>query len=413
MRPGSVAGELLFALMCLVILLGGWIAAKCNSSIDRAAAIRSGAFTGFVSAVVNLLVVGALFGSDTTREVWVQLAIWIGGLFAGSVILGAIGGLLGATGPRWRERIPPLALFATITAVTIFLLLITGGLVTGLEAGLAVPDWPNSFGHNMLLYPLAEMKGGIYYEHAHRLYGMLVGLSAVTLQVLIFRFETRRTVRALAVVGFVMVCIQGLLGALRVTGHFTLSQDPSQMAPSVPLAVVHGVFGQLVFAVYCIIAVMCGARWRDAQPRSEIIGAKGRLLSQVLVLVLLVQLVSGALYRHYQIPVPDAAPAHPAWAMHMHVSWAVVAFFTTLWVGLRAMALAKSVKPLPQLGHGLLMLLGFQIAFGIGALVTVIIRKSATIPTWEILFTSAHQATGALLLATSAVIALWWRRGAA
>ena len=43
---------------------------------------------------------------------------------------------------------------------TVFILLVTGGLVTGLESGLAVPDWPNSFGHNMLLYPISEMKGG-------------------------------------------------------------------------------------------------------------------------------------------------------------------------------------------------------------------------------------------------------------
>lgn len=46
------------------------------------------------------------------------------------------------------------------------------------------------------------MKGGVYYEHAHRLYGMLVGLSAITLLVLVARFESGRLVRALAVIGF-------------------------------------------------------------------------------------------------------------------------------------------------------------------------------------------------------------------
>jgi cytochrome c oxidase assembly protein subunit 15 len=69
--------------------------------------------------------------------------------------------------------------------------LITGGLVTGLKAGLAVPDWPTSYGHNMLLYPLAEMSGGKYVEHAHRLYGMLVGVTAITVAVSLFFFDQR------------------------------------------------------------------------------------------------------------------------------------------------------------------------------------------------------------------------------
>lgn len=59
-----------------------------------------------------------------------------------------------------------------------------------------------------------------------------------------------------------MVCVQGLMGGLRVTGHITLSQDAVNLAPSVPLAVAHGVFGQMVFATFCLIAVLCGRRWK-------------------------------------------------------------------------------------------------------------------------------------------------------
>lgn len=413
MRPGVVAGEFLFALMCICVLVGGWIAARCNSQAGQGAGVRSGAFVGFVSACVNLLVVGALFGRDTQQDVWRQLAVWTGGLMGASLVLGAVGGAIGGRASRWRARMSPLSLFAMVTAVAIFLLLITGGLVTGLEAGLAVPDWPNSFGHNMLLFPLAEMKGGIYYEHAHRLYGMLVGVTALTMTCLVFRCERRWGVRALAVAGFLMVCGQGLLGALRVTGHFTLSQDAAEMTPSVPLAVVHGVFGQLVFATYCVLAVICSNSWRNAQVRPGLLSSRGRLLSQVLVGVLLLQLISGALYRHYQVPVANAPPVHPAWAMHMHLSWAVVAFVVTLWVGLRAMALGKETRPLWQLGHALLMLVGLQVAMGIGALVSVVTRVSDAIPIWEVVLTSLHQAIGALLLATGVMLALWWRCGRA
>ncbi|MFN9956993.1 MAG: COX15/CtaA family protein, partial [bacterium] len=104
-------------------------------------------------------------------------------------------------------------------------MIVLGGIVTGYEAGLAVPDWPNSFGHNMLLYPVSEMKGGIFYEHAHRLFGMLVGLSSFTLAALCWRHERRASIRWAASALLFMVCVQGLMGGLRVTGMFTLSQD--------------------------------------------------------------------------------------------------------------------------------------------------------------------------------------------
>jgi len=48
-------------------------------------------------------------------------------------------------------------------------LLFIGGLVTSKGAGLAVPDWPTTFGYNMFLYPWSKMVGNIFYEHSHRL----------------------------------------------------------------------------------------------------------------------------------------------------------------------------------------------------------------------------------------------------
>ncbi len=405
MSPGLVAGEALFALMVAAVLVGGFVAGKLSTAGGAGAGLK----VGLICATANLLIVGSLFGGDTERSVAQQLAIWVGGLYLGSTIVAAIGGVLGGRGSRWQLRTSAITVFAVSTCAAIFLLLVTGGLVTGLEAGLAVPDWPNSFGHNMLLYPLAEMKGGIYYEHAHRLYGMLVGLSSITLLVLAFVQGSSRAVRTLAVVGFLMVVMQGILGGLRVTGHLTMSESAADMKPSVPLAVVHGVFGQLVFAVYCLIATMSSQRWLDSSS-TKAESSKGRFASGLLVAILFVQLVTGALYRHYQIPVADAAPKHPAWAMHSHITWALVAFIATLLVGLKAMRMPREVKPMRLVGHLLLMLVGLQVAFGIAALVTVILRKSAVIPVPELVFTSLHQATGALLLGTSVMLAAWWRR---
>ena len=65
---------------------------------------------------------------------------------------------------------------AIVTAAMTLLLIVAGGLVTNTGAGLAVPDWPTTFGHNMFTYPWSAMVGGIFYEHSHRLLGSLVGL---------------------------------------------------------------------------------------------------------------------------------------------------------------------------------------------------------------------------------------------
>ena len=222
MRPGMLAGEILFGTMFVALFLGGLIAGRLTPTSGRADGARAGIKIGLVSATVNLLVVGSLFGRDTGSDLWVQLAIWVGGLYAASLICAAIGGAVGGGGSRWQSKFPATALFGAITAATIFLLLVTGGLVTGLEAGLAVPDWPNSFGHNMLLYPISQMKGGVYYEHAHRLYGMLVGLSAITLLTLVARFESGRLVRTLAVIGFLTALhVLHIIGGLFALGVVT------------------------------------------------------------------------------------------------------------------------------------------------------------------------------------------------
>jgi len=155
MRPGVVAGEALFALILATALAGGFIAGKFAAGGSLGAGAAHGARAGLCSAAANLLIVGSLFGGDTDASVWSALAIWVGGLFAATTLIMALGGAIGARGTRWTPRLSTSAVFARATCVAIFMQLVTGGLVTGLEAGLAVPDWPNSFGHNMLLYPLA------------------------------------------------------------------------------------------------------------------------------------------------------------------------------------------------------------------------------------------------------------------
>ena len=185
-----------------------------------------------------------------------------------SSVLGAAGAELGsrlATGSKTHAGdLEWVAAFARVAVVATLLLLAVGGLVTSTEAGLAVVDWPNSFGYNMFLYPFSRMTGPVYYEHAHRLFGALVGFTTLVLALILQRNDSRRWVRGLGWLSVGLVVLQGLLGGLRVTGRFTLSTSPDVMAPSTGLAMLHGVLGQLFFATVVALAVFSSPRWRAA-----------------------------------------------------------------------------------------------------------------------------------------------------
>ena len=67
--------------------------------------------------------------------------------------------------PVWVHR------FAVLTAGATLVLIFVGALVTSTGSGLAVPDWPLSFGQ---VFP--PMVGGVLFEHGHRLVAACVGL---------------------------------------------------------------------------------------------------------------------------------------------------------------------------------------------------------------------------------------------
>src|SRR4026209_67028 len=93
----------------------------------------------------------------------------------------------------WPHRI------ALILACATFPLLFIGGLVTSKGAGLAVPDWPTTFGYHMFLYPWSKMIGNIFYEHSHRLVASFVGLLTIALVLTFWLHERRGWLRWLGV----------------------------------------------------------------------------------------------------------------------------------------------------------------------------------------------------------------------
>lgn len=412
MGPGLVIGEVLFGLILLCLLGGGVIAGRYSDSSGDG--VRTGLFAGLTSALLNLLILGSLVGGETTGDLLSHLVMWTGGTFAVSAALGALGGWIGSRFVACDRTMNWYFVFLCVAATTVFLLLVTGGIVTGWEAGLAVPDWPNTFGHNMLLYPLAEMieDPGVYYEHSHRLYGMLVGVTAITLAVTIFTFDPQRRLRLriLGIVILLMVIVQGVLGGLRVTGHLTFDSDPGVMNPNMHLAVVHGIFGQVVLASIAAMAAFCSTTWLSNHPPKVTADAPGHRQGAIVLIVLLIlQLALGAMYRHIRRDAGD--PMEGIHAMYTHIFLAAVVALVALFVGGRAWSKLGDLPILPRLGKSLMHLIGLQILLGIAALVVVIMRGTAEdIPLWEVTVTSIHQATGALILVFATLLAVWGYR---
>src|SRR5438132_5493893 len=113
----------------------------------------------------------------------------------------------------WSDRYNPWPhRLAVVTAAAALVLICIGGLVTNTGSALAVPDWPTTFGHNMFLYPWAQMVGGVFYEHSHRLIGAVVGVLTLALGVALWPSR----LRWLGVAAIVAVIAQGVLGGLRV-----------------------------------------------------------------------------------------------------------------------------------------------------------------------------------------------------
>jgi len=402
LQPGFVAGEALFVGALACVLFGGFMAGRF------APGQASGLSVGLVSATINMMVLGA-FLRDEQGGSPVRPAAYVIGLFAASALLGSIGERIGSARSSARRLPPPVTLMGIVATANILVMIVIGGLVTGYEAGLAVPDWPNSFGHNMLLYPVSEMKGGIFYEHAHRLFGMLVGATVLAYATTVWRSGASKYARIAVTVLLALVVTQGILGGLRVTGTVTSSMNAADLSPSILLAIVHGMLGQFVFTLALISAFMVSGAW--ARVRVVVQGVSAmRLLSAFALLAVTTQLFLGAAMRHLQIPPTGIDGAQlPKWALHGHVTVAVIAFTLVLLAGMRC-GRAVEAPPLRRVGKAALHTVGLQVALGIAALVAVLMRRGEAVPIWEVATTTAHQALGAVLLAEVATMAVLARR---
>jgi cytochrome c oxidase assembly protein subunit 15 len=278
----------------------------------------------------------------------------------------------------WPHRL------AVLLACATFPLLFIGGLVTSLGAGLAVPDWPTTFGYNMFLYPWSKMLGGIFYEHSHRLVASVVGILTITLTLTFWLKENRTWLRWLGIAALGLVIVQGVLGGLRVV---LLQQT---------LAIIHACFAQAFFALTVSLALFTAADWREAAQSAPIAdGGRLRRLGTITTVFVYIQIVFGAVLRH----TGERLDAHLLLAALVALHAILLLVRITKFHGDQV----KLVRPAIFLGILLLiqLLLGAASYF---AKFTPILP----LPMGGLVFiTTLHLITGALMLVASLAITLW------
>ncbi len=278
--------------------------------------------------------------------------------------------------------------FAIFTACATFLLIIAGALVTSNDAGLSVPDWPTSFGS---LYRLPRMIGGVKFEHSHRMIAEFIGVLTIVIALWTWRADRRPWMKRLGIAALGTVIAQGVLGGITVLNF---------LPPAVSTA--HAVVGQTFFCIAVCIALFTGPRWVGEQPRTAPEPHRPTLLTLSLlsIAVIYVQLILGGMFRHKGM----------GWEPHL-LNAALVTFLLT-WTCVRALMRFSEIEAIRRPAITLLSLLMLQLSLGFYAFIEkVMLGLNAVQPTGsQVLATVAHTATGALVLATSIVLAIQtWR----
>ncbi|MGA2254725.1 MAG: COX15/CtaA family protein [Thermoguttaceae bacterium] len=399
------------SLMLLCLVVGGWIVGRKTRR-----GVGGGLGLGLIVALLNLLILGSVKSmliEPNTGQIVPRAWLWVPGYFVVSLALASAGAAAGTAfraksdrsdrsvragkdiGTNWLPGFAWTACLATLLLISI------GGLVTGFRAGMAVPDWPNTYGSNMFFYPLAKMTGGVFYEHAHRLLGSLVGLTTLTLAILLS--IDRRSIGALILVWIVGLCVllQGVVGGLRVTDNST------------HLAVIHGFFAHAILCGMVGVAVLL-APWSRAREGANNAGLPNEtdgLLATLLVLAILGQTLLGTLVRQMDV------------GLLIHLSAAMFVAVLAILVGVRLWGLYPQIAVFARGGVALMGVVILQLILGGISLVfrtppaaaspsaeQLQARADALRPAVHAILTTGHQTVAAVLLAIATLLAFWvWR----
>lgn len=288
----------------------------------------------------------------------------------------------------------PLVLYTRLLAACTALLIFVGALVTTTGSGLAVPDWPLSFG---TFFP--RMVGGVLYEHGHRMLAAGVGFLTLVLAFWAQYSPAGRPIRKMAWLALAAVILQGLLGGLTV-----LMKLPTE------ISVAHGTLAQLFFCLVVAMAVVISPSWSSAEPVLAQREAGGlRRFALVAFLAIFAQLLIGATMRHMGagFVIPDFPTSFgglipPYWGPHIAINFAhrVWAYVVLMMLVYLSGAILRYHRNEPLLARpawfaaGLVLL---QVALGAFTIWT----HRGTVPT------SLHVMNGALVLVTTLMLTMW------
>ncbi len=218
-------------------------------------------------------------------------------------------------------------------------------MVTSKGVGLAVPDWPTTFGYNMFLFPVSKWIGGVLFEHTHRLIASTVGFLTIVLAIWLWRTEERPTVKTLGLIAVAAVILQGILGGLRVT----MLKDQ--------IGIFHACLAQAFLGLIVLIAIVTTNSWRSLAPHVDLRKiAPIKTLAITTTIAIYAQLALGATMRHQHkdLAILDFPTANGAWIPD--TSAAALAKINA-WRDARALSDVDAVQIWLQMAHRFLAVL--------------------------------------------------------
>lgn len=295
--------------------------------------------------------------------------------------------------------------FATFVAGCTVLLVFAGSLVTSTDSGLAVPDWPTTYGWNMFAFPPSKWVGGILYEHGHRLIASSVGFLTIVLAGWLWLTEHRRWLRWLAVAALGTVIAQGILGGLTVLFFLPAA-----------ISTAHAGLAEIFFCLTVAIALFTSPSWIAGYGRgvdqTGVEDGRLRRLATVTTVLIYVQILVGATMRHTGagLAIPDfplmfgqLVPDRWSPQIAIHFTHRLGALLVALGVtgtAARVLSRHRNRRELMRAAMLIIALLIVQVTLGA---FTVWSRR-------DVWINSLHVVCGALVLTTSLVLTLrCWR----
>ena len=289
--------------------------------------------------------------------------------------------------------------FARFVVACTVVLVLAGSLVTSTDSGLAVPDWPTSYGWSMFTFPPVMWVGGIFYEHGHRLIASAVGFLTIVLALWLWLADPRLWMKRLGALALATVILQGVLGGLTVLLFLPTS-----------ISTAHAGLAELFFCITVAIAVFSSPGWLTGMAHVDDAGLRRATLATTIVIYL--QILVGATMRHSGagLAIPDfplmfggVVPDHWNSGIAVHFAHRVGALVATLAIiGTAARVWSRHRQHRELIGPATLLVALVAVQIVLGAF-TVWSRRAVWI-------NSAHVVSGALVLATSLVLTLRsWR----